>query len=1249
MKTFARVFVAITLAAPLVFGASQAFADDGREVELEGGSVNAPLAISPVSGPVTGGTKVTITGRGFYEVRRVTLGGIPLSQVAVNSSRTVITGVTGAAAAPGKVDLLVYKDDWVLKLAGAFTYTAANGATLALTSGDNQAGVAGSTLGAPFVVTAKDTVGNPVTGLAVTFAVTSGGGTLSATAVPTDAQGQAQTTLTLGKSAGVNLVTASATANGSPITFTATGKTGAATQVALTSGNNQNGAAGSPLAAPLVVTVTDANANAVQGFAITFAVTAGGGTLSATNVATNAQGQAQTSLTLGATAGANSVTATATGLGGSPVTFTETATAAAATQIALTSGNTQVGVAGSALANPLVVTVRDAGGNPVAGFSVSFAVSAGGTLSATNVNTNAQGQAQTSLTLGKTAGPNTVTATATGLAGSPVTFNETGTAGPAKTVALTSGNNQNGVAGSALALPLVVTVTDANANPVSGFAITFAVTAGGGTLSASNVATNAQGQAQTALTLGAAAGANTVTATGTGLSPVTFTETATAAAATQIALTSGDAQVGVAGSALTNPFVVTVKDAGGNPVAGFFVTFGVTGGGGTLSATSVATNIQGQAQTSLTLGKAAGQNTVTATATGLAGSPVTFTATGNAGPAKTIALTSGNNQNGAAGSALASPLVVTVTDANANPVSGFAVTFAVTAGGGTLSVTSVATNIQGQAQTALTLGATAGANTVTATGTGLSPVTFTETGSAGAATQVVFTSGNNQSAVAGTVLAPFVVTVEDAGSNPVSGFAVTFAVTGGGGALSATTVATNAQGQASSTLTLGKTAGTNTVTATATGLAGSPLTFTATGNVGPAARIAITSGNNQSAGVNTVLMPFVVTVTDANANAVANFAVNFAVTSGGGMLSALNVPTNAQGQASSTLTLGTTAGNTTVTASATGLAGSPCTFTATATAVAYTYVNDIQPLFAKQCVTCHSSTNAQALEHACPLDSYTAIVNGKTIYNLTPASYVVPGDPTHSLLVQACEPAGAVANFPTSMATYGALTPAQVQMISDWVQQGAINSPATTIAVGSGNNQTGLVATALPVGLGVKVTDASGYPVFGVNVTFAVTSGGGSVSVNAATTDATGVAVTTLTLGAAAGTNTVTATATGLTGSPVTFTETGSTTPPLTYANDIQPLFAAHCVTCHSSTNAQALEHACPLDSYAAIVNGKTIYNLTPASYVVPGDPTNSLLVQACEPAGTVANLPLSMATYGSLTPAQVQTISDWVSQGAKP
>ena len=93
---------------------------------------------------------------------------------------------------------------------------------------------------------------------------------------------------------------------------------------------------------------------------------------------------------------------------------------------------------------------------------------------------------------------------------------------------------------------------------------------------------------------------------------------------------SGDSQTSQASAPLTNPFVVEVKD-GANPAAVFAdvpVTFAVTAGGGTLSATTVSTGSTGRAQTTLTLGSTGGANTVTASVTHAETTlSVTFTAT----------------------------------------------------------------------------------------------------------------------------------------------------------------------------------------------------------------------------------------------------------------------------------------------------------------------------------------------------------------------------------------------------------------------------------------------------------------------------------------------------------------------------------------------------------------------------------------------------------------------------------------------
>ena len=69
------------------------------------------------------------------------------------------------------------------------------------------------------IVEIRDSKGVPFEGIAVTFTVTSGGGTLSATTVMTDTNGRAQTTLTLGSTGEPNNVEASVTGVVQTVTF----------------------------------------------------------------------------------------------------------------------------------------------------------------------------------------------------------------------------------------------------------------------------------------------------------------------------------------------------------------------------------------------------------------------------------------------------------------------------------------------------------------------------------------------------------------------------------------------------------------------------------------------------------------------------------------------------------------------------------------------------------------------------------------------------------------------------------------------------------------------------------------------------------------------------------------------------------------------------------------------------------------------------------------------------------------------
>ena len=401
------------------------------------------------------------------------------------------------------------------------------------------------------------------------------------------------------------------------------------------------------------------------------------------------------------------------------------------------------------------------------------------------------------------------------------------------------GDGQWGSPRAQLAAPFVVLVLDQDGVAFAGATVSFAVTTGGGTLSAVTATTAANGRAATTLTLGSEPGTNIVEATVDGLKSATFIATAVVQAS--LTKVSGDGQEGPAGTQLANPFVVSVLDQNGAAFAGAVVTFSVIAGGGTLSSATVTTAANGRAATTLTLGSESGTNAVAATVAGL--EPVTFTATAAETP-HSLTKVSGNGQGGPASTQLAAPFVVSVLDQDGSPLAGAVVTFSATVGGGMLSSTTDAnpctvgastssitatTDANGQAATRLTLGSEPGTNTVAATVAGLEPVTFTAT-AAEQATPHSLTKvcGESQEGVVSEQLAkPFVVSVSDEDGAAMAGVVVSFSVTAGGGRVSSATATTDANGRAAIRLTLGSDAGTNAVAATVDGL--ESVIFTATG------------------------------------------------------------------------------------------------------------------------------------------------------------------------------------------------------------------------------------------------------------------------------------------------------------------------------------------------------------------------------------------------------------------------------------
>jgi adhesin/invasin len=175
---------------------------------------------------------------------------------------------------------------------------------------------------------------------------------------------------------------------------------------------------------------------------------------------------------------------------------------------------------------------------------------------------------------------------------------------------------------------------------------------------------------------------------------------------------------------------VRVTTSSGGVIAGAAVTFAVTSGGGSVASTSVATDDQGQASTGWTLGTTTGSNGLTATVAGVPS--VTFTATGIPGPPTTVAVVAGDGQSARVGDPVTVPPAVAVQDRYHNPVPNVQVTFAVSAGGGTVAGAAPVTDAQGIARVGRwTLGLFSATHQLTATATGLPPVTFAAIGVSG--------------------------------------------------------------------------------------------------------------------------------------------------------------------------------------------------------------------------------------------------------------------------------------------------------------------------------------------------------------------------------------------------------------------------------------------------------------------------------------------------------------------------------------
>jgi Putative Ig domain/Bacterial Ig-like domain (group 1) len=470
-------------------------------------------------------------------------------------------------------------------------------------------------------------------------------------------------------------------------------------------------------------------------------------------------------------------------------------------------GNDQTGAVGTKLPTPLTVLASN-DGTAVSGVSVSFTDGSGGTFSPNPAVTNSSGIASTSYTLPPTPGTYTITGSSSGY--TSATFTETATAG-SKTVVVNGGNNQTGVAGSALPTALTVKATN-NGTAVSGLKVSFIDNKAQGSFNPPNPVTKSSGIATTMYTLPPSAKNITITAGAIGYTSATFKETSTVTKT--LAVNGGNNQSGPAGTKLPTALSVLAKN-GSTAVSGVSVSF-TDGSGGVYSPNPAITNSSGIASTSYTLPATAGTYTTTASSTGYSSATFTETATTSTTVAQ-LGLVSGGKQTGTVGTTLPAPIVIKAEDSSGAIVVGASISFS-DGVGGKFSPNPALTDSTGQASTSYTLPNVAQSLTVTASA-GSVTTTASEKSVAGAASKNSIVSGNNQSANPNTLLPnQLVVLVTDQFNNPVSGFTVTFSDNSAGGTFSTKTPVTDSLGHATVSYTTGSKAGTVTISAGATGI-----------------------------------------------------------------------------------------------------------------------------------------------------------------------------------------------------------------------------------------------------------------------------------------------------------------------------------------------------------------------------------------------------------------------------------------------
>jgi uncharacterized protein (TIGR03437 family) len=328
----------------------------------------------------------------------------------------------------------------------------------------------------------------------------------------------------------------------------------------------------------------------------------------------------------------------------------------------------------------------------------------------------------------------------------------------------------------------------------------------------------------------------TITATTTGGNSVTFFVTAFSAVrqptiiqAPQSVLQLGVTFSGSGGQTVTGAVQVQVVDGTGKGIPNVSLRVlnppdPTTGPSANCANVFAMSDVNGLASCDLVLGGKVGTFQMNAEAGYFADFGPFNLSVGPGAPAKAN-IVQGNNQSGKPGDILPLALLVQITDAFGNPSPNAPVTWKVlTAGALTLTApTSTATDFNGRASTRISIGNFSGTAQVQVT-SGSASATFSVTVSV-PVSGIQIVSGNSQNATVGTQFGNLLVVRVTTAQGGVPNFPVTFAITSGVGTLSNPSATTDANGNASTNVSAGNTAGSLVITATSAGFS---VTFTLT-------------------------------------------------------------------------------------------------------------------------------------------------------------------------------------------------------------------------------------------------------------------------------------------------------------------------------------------------------------------------------------------------------------------------------------